>query len=210
MTSNDEESYEGSSGTQELPSEGKGTSGDRVWREWMMIGLGLTGLLSIMSTIVAVVALANPGTQTAPAASAGTNAAMTSMAAPASSSAPAQKTETVKLTIKSDDEHGRRGPDGTWHDAFLPANFTVHAGDKVIVTVYNYDTGSHTFTSSTLTSGVMNQMIRAGSENAPSKTTFTFTAPSQTGKYLWWCAMPCDPWAMSHIGYMRGYVTVAA
>ena len=203
MSSYDEESYEGSSGTQERSTEQKGTSGDRVWREWMMIGLGLTGLLSIMSTIVAVVALANPGTQTAP-------AAMMSSAAPASTAAPAQKTETVKLTIKSDDEHGRLGPDGKWHDAFLPANFTVHAGDKVVVTVYNYDAGSHTFTSSTLTAGVMNQMIRAGSENAPSKTTFTFTAPTQTGKYLWWCAMPCDPWAMAHIGYMRGYVTVVA
>ncbi len=205
MTSSDEESNVESSEVQERAIE-TGASRDRAWREWMMIGMGLTGLLSILSTIVAVVALANPGTQPAPA-SASMNATMASSATPAT----AARAEAVKLTIKSDDEHGRRGPDGKWHDAYLPANFAVHAGDKVTVTVYNYDTGSHTFTSSTLSAGgVINEMIPAGSEKAPHQTTFTFTAPSQPGRYLWWCAMPCDPWAMEHIGYMRGYVTVVA
>lgn len=209
MMSRDEEPNLSSAQTQQRAVDEKGTSGDRAWREWMMIGMGLTGLLSILSTIVAVVALATPGTQPAPA-SASMNAAMTS-ANPGSTAPVAGKTESVKLTIKSDDEHGRRGPDGQWHDAYLPANFTVHAGDKVTVTVYNYDTGSHTFTSPTLSAaGLINEMIPAGSENAPHKTTFTFTAPSQAGNYLWWCAMPCDPWAMAHIGYMRGYVTVVA
>jgi plastocyanin len=189
-----------------FPTASETRGGDRAWREWMTIGMGLTGLLSILSTIVAVVA--NPGTQPGPRASMSTM--MASSATPAST-APAAKAEAVKLTIKSDDEHGRRGPDGKWHDAYLPANFTVHSGDKVTVTVYNYDTGSHTFTSPTLSAaGLINEMIPAGTENAPHKTTFTFTAPSQTGKYLWWCAMPCDPWAMTHIGYMRGYVTVVA
>jgi hypothetical protein len=40
--------------------------------------------------------------------------------------------------------------------------------------------------------------------------TFTFTAPKKAGRYQWWCAVPCDPWAMAHDGYMRGYVTVSA
>jgi plastocyanin len=209
MTSSDDEPNVDSSGTHDRVVVEKGETGDRAWREWMTIGMGLTGLLSILSTIVAVVALANPGTQPTPA-SASMSAMMASSAMPAST-APAAKTDAVKLTIKSDDEHGKRGPDGKWHDAYLPANFTVHAGDRVTVTVYNYDTGSHTFTSPTLSAaGLINEMIPAGSENAPHKTTFTFTAPSQTGKYLWWCAMPCDPWAMAHIGYMRGYVTVVA
>jgi plastocyanin len=207
MAGNDEESNTDNGRTDEREVIEKG---DRAWREWMMIGMGLTGLLSIMSTVVAVVALANPGTQAAPA-RASMNAAMASSAQPTATAPAAQKTEAVKLTIKSDDEHGKRGPDGKWHDAYLPANFTVHAGDKVTVTVDNYDEGSHTFTSSTLTTaGVMNVMIPAGSEKSPHTTTFTFTAPATAGKYLWWCAMPCDPWAMSHIGYMRGYVTVVA
>jgi hypothetical protein len=206
MSSNEDSSVDSAQMQQRAVDTGE-TSGDRAWREWMMIGMGLTGLLSILSTIVAVVALANPGTQPAPT-GVGTNATMASSARPASTAPTA---EAVKLTIKSDDEHGKLGPDGKWHDAYLPGNFTVHAGAKVTVTVYNYDEGSHTFTSSTLgVDGLINEMIPAGSERAPHKTTFTFTAPSQTGKYLWWCAMPCDPWAMAHIGYMRGYVTVVA
>lgn len=208
MATSDEESND-SFEAPERPVDETGPTGDRAWREWMMIGMGLTGLLSIMSTIVAVVALASPGTQPAPARA--SMIPMMSSAANTRASAPAAATEAVKLTIKSDDEHGKRGPDGKWHDAYLPGNFTVHAGDKVTVTVYNYDSGSHTFTSATLSpSGAINEMIPAGSETAPHKTTFTFTAPSKTGKYLWWCAMPCDPWAMAHIGYMRGYVTVVA
>jgi hypothetical protein len=39
---------------------------------------------------------------------------------------------------------------------------------------------------------------------------FTFKAPSQAGSYQWFCALPCDPWAMSHDGYMRGHITVTA
>jgi hypothetical protein len=36
--------------------------------------------------------------------------------------------EEVKVVIKSDEEHGRKGADGNWHDAFLPADFSVRAG----------------------------------------------------------------------------------
>jgi len=112
----------------------------------------------------------------------------------------------AQLVIRSDDEHGKKGPDGKWHDAYLPANFTVLAGVPVQVTVYNYDGGAHSFTSSTL--GV-NKLIPAAKGNKPSITTFTFTA-KKAGKYLWWCNQPCDPWAMSHVGYMRGYVSAVA
>jgi plastocyanin len=117
----------------------------------------------------------------------------------------------VKLVVKSDVEHGKRGSDGKWHDAFLPGDFTVHPGDTVTVTVYNYDNMMHSFTSSSLSSAqLINQMIPAGSAGSPSQTTFRFTAPSKPGKYAWWCAVPCDPWAMAHDGFMRGYVTVAS
>lgn len=113
----------------------------------------------------------------------------------------------VTLWIKSDTEHGRRGPGGAWHDAFLPANFKVGAAKTVAVTVLNYDDMAHSFTSPML--GV-NRTIPAGSAKHPSRTTFTFTAPSRAGRYLWWCALPCDPFSMTHIGYVRGFVRVAA
>jgi plastocyanin len=112
----------------------------------------------------------------------------------------------VTLTIKSDEEHAKMGPEGTWHDAYLPASFTVPAGATVTVTVHNYDDSQHTFTDPGL--GV-EQMIAAGSETEPSTTTFTFTAPQKAGRYAWHCMMPCDPWAMSHVGFMKGIVTVA-
>lgn len=115
--------------------------------------------------------------------------------------------QAVTMNVKSDAEHGKLGPDRSWHDAFLPANFTVHAGATVTVTVYNYDNMPHSFTSHSL--GV-NQVIASGSASRPTKVTFAFTAPSRAGTYLWWCALPCDPYSMATIGFMRGYVTVRA
>jgi plastocyanin len=114
--------------------------------------------------------------------------------------------EEVNLVVKSDEEHAKLGPEGTWHDAYLPASFTVQPGATVKVTVLNYDEGEHSFTSPMLG---LNQAVKAGTSTEPSATTFTFHAPARAGNYLWWCAKPCDPWAMSHIGYMRGYVRVA-
>lgn len=113
--------------------------------------------------------------------------------------------EDVKLVVKSDEEHAKKGSDGNWHDAYLPADFSVKAGTTVHVTVYNYDDMPHSFTAPEL--GV-NQEIAAGSEDKASKTTFTFTAPAEAGSFEWLCDLPCDPWAMSHEGFMRGRVRV--
>lgn len=124
-------------------------------------------------------------------------------AASGSGSSPA--VESVKLTVKTDEEHGKKGPEGTWHDAFLPADFSVKAGATVHVTVYNYDEAPHSFNAPDLGTSAE---IAAGGEKKPSKTTFTFKAPQKAGSYAWFCAMPCDPWAMSHNGFMKGYVTV--
>ncbi|HET7054287.1 MAG TPA: cupredoxin domain-containing protein [Solirubrobacterales bacterium] len=118
----------------------------------------------------------------------------------------ATEIETLKLVVKSDEEHGKMGSDGNWHDAFLPGDFSVKPGATVKVTVYNYDEGEHTFTAPGLET---NATIAAGSESKPAVTTFTFHAPQKAGRYEWFCALPCDPWAMSHDGFMRGYVSVA-
>jgi plastocyanin len=192
---------------------------ETAWRSWMMGGLGVLAMLSVLAVIVAVNALVskNPSNtvtagQSATGTMSGHMASGMTMGQPAgSSAASAGKPESVKLTVKSDAEHGKRGSDGKWHDAFLPGDFTVHAGDTVTVTVVNYDDMMHSFTSSSLSSAqLINQMIPSGSAGSPSETTFKFTAPSKPGKYAWWCAVPCDPWAMAHDGFMRGYVTVAA
>ncbi len=110
----------------------------------------------------------------------------------------------VTIVVRSDAEQGKKGPDGKWHDAFLPGNFTVLAGVPVRVTIYNYDEGPHSFTSTALH---LHKIVAKGSANAPSKTTFTFT-PKKTGTFQWRCMPGCDPWAMAHNGYMRGFVKV--
>lgn len=178
------------------------------WRNWMGIAIGLVGMLSIMAIILSAFALAasSSDNNTASAATGNAAAPASSTGALGNSTAPLAKPETIKLAVKADDEHGRLGPDGKWHDAFLPADFTVRPGAKVTVTVTNYDGGAHSFTSPALR---VNAVVAAGSMQHPHQTTFTFTAPKQAGRYAWWCAMPCDPWAMAHDGYMRGYVTVA-
>lgn len=194
------------SSPEERPSA---TGSTAAWREWMMVSVGLTGLLAVLAIIVSVVALThtnpNPGPAAQPAAPAtGMTASMGSSGA--AMSTMSGKPEAVKLVMKSDSERAEKGPDGQWHDAVIPGNFMIHAGDKVTMTVYNYDDMPHTFTSTDLS---VNQTIPAGSENAPSKTMITFTAPA-AGQYQWWCALPCDPYSMSTDGLMKGMVTVKA
>lgn len=184
--------------TLERVKDAEGVSKDRAWHEWMMIAVGLTGLLSIMAIIVSVVALGST--------SSNSNATPAAAAAPASATVAAPPPTAVKLIVKSDAEHAKKGPDAQWHDAFLPADFTVKPGQSVDVTVYNYDSGPHTFTAPDL--GV-NAVIPGATGSAPHQTTFKFTAPSKSGSYQWWCSDPCDPWAMGHQGFMQGSVTVS-
>ncbi len=120
-----------------------------------------------------------------------------------SQSSPA--VENVSLVVKTDEEHAKKGPEGKWHDAYLPADFSVKAGATVHVTVSNYDEAPHSFNAPDLGT---NAMVAPGSASKPTKTTFTFHAPKKAGHYAWFCAMPCDPWAMAQSGYMKGYVTV--
>lgn len=186
--------------TPDAVHETDAASKEAAWHQWMMVGVGLTALMSILAIIVSMVALSSTGNDNGSAQAA---AASTPASAPVATPPPMA----VKLIVKADDEHGRKGPDGQWHDAVLPASYAVRPGQTVNVTVYNYDSGTHTFTAPTL--GV-SAVIAAGSANAPQETTFKFTAPSQPGAYQWWCSDPCDPWAMGQQGFMQGTVTVHA
>ena len=101
------------------------------------------------------------------------------------------------------------GPDKIMHDSFSPADFTVVQGVPVQVTVYNYDGGTHSFTSSAL--GLNVDFAGSKKTGVPSVKSFTFT-PSKTGSFTWECVLQCDGqakgWAMSHDGYMMGKVNV--
>ena len=107
-------------------------------------------------------------------------------------------------------------------------------GQTVHVTVYNYDDMPHSFTSPDLATGAaipasemqmqgtpqdlktmpapglgVDVNIPGAQGSKPGKATFTFKAPSQPGKYVWYCKLPCDDWAMAHYGCMKGFVTVS-
>jgi plastocyanin len=117
-----------------------------------------------------------------------------------------QSVERLTLVIKSDSEHGKKGPDGKFHDTFLPANFTVHKGAKVVVTVLNYDDMPHSLTASALH---VNAFFMMGMAGKPSRTTFTCKA-EKTGNFAWHCNPKCDAWSMAHWGFMKGYIKVIA
>ncbi|HZD03562.1 MAG TPA: cupredoxin domain-containing protein [Longimicrobiales bacterium] len=109
--------------------------------------------------------------------------------------------ESFTISLKGE---AKLAPDGERYDAFSMTEFTVRAGVPVTMTIYNYDDMPHSFTSPRL--GV-DHMVASGEEDAPSVTRFTFT-PTKAGTYWWYCATPCDEWAMTHIGYMIGKITV--
>lgn len=121
--------------------------------------------------------------------------------------APAVKNQNIALTILPG---SHLGPDKKLHDSFTQADFNVVAGVPVKVTVYNYDSGKHSFTSPSLH---LNETLKGSAKNGvPGVTTFTFTP--KAGNYNWQCVLPCDgqnkEWAMSHDGYMKGVVHAVA
>lgn len=89
------------------------------------------------------------------------------------------------------------GPDGKLHDAFSVTNFEVHAGQAVKLVINNTDGGPHSITAP---GAGVNILVRPGTH------TYTLLV-RQTGRFEWYCSQPCDPYSMSHVGYMRGYIT---
>jgi len=104
------------------------------------------------------------------------------------------------------------GPDGKSHDAFSPWQMKVPAGDKVVLTIYNWDSMGHSFTSKAL--GVDVVTNPAPKEGKSSVTVVKFTAPRRPGTYKFFCKVPCDfdngQWSMRKMGYMIGQLVVVA
>jgi plastocyanin len=133
-------------------------------------------------------------------------AALAVSAAGTAAAKPSSSTPRVTILVKSDDEHAKKGPDGKWHDAFLPANPVVRAGIKTTITFVNYDGGVHSMVAPGLG---LNVKIPAAKGSTPGRVTITLDA-KKAGSYDWWCGSPCDPWSMTHNGYMRGSIKVKA
>ena len=198
----------------------------------------LAGTALIFSVAALAVALIRTGGSGGSASGAPMPAAMPSMGAGGATAGAmgantALPVKHVNLSIEAD---AKKGPDGKMHDAFFPnTNLSVRAGQRVRVTIYNYDDMPHSFTSPALPKGApipagqqqvqgtaqdikvmplpgvgVDRTILPGSDKHPSKTVLTFTAPRNGGSYIWYCKLPCDDWAMAHFGYMVGRVKVIA
>jgi plastocyanin len=150
----------------------------------------------------------------------GAAAASVAFAANAATASPAKGQTVYKTMIIVGHTLGQKGPDGLTHDTTYGANFSVDKGQRVTVTVYNYDEGPHTITAPGLKLNVKIPGAKDEEKGVPSKTIFSFTA-TKVGTFRWFCSLPCDAgqkyWAMSaskkgigQDGFMAGYITVTA
>ncbi len=135
-----------------------------------------------------------------------TNTASTSTNGGQSTQSAALKTQEVNLTVLPG---GRLGPDGKMHDTYTDPNFTVVEGVPVKLSVYNYDSGTHTISNADLN---LNLAVKGSTKKGvPAVSTVTFT-PTKTGDFNWQCLDKCDggmtSYSMTHKGYMEGTIHV--
>lgn len=94
----------------------------------------------------------------------------------------------------------KKGPDGKMHDSFSKTNFAVKVGQPTQMVIDNKDSSPHSITAPG--TGVS---ITA----YPGTHTYTMLA-TKAGRFKWMCVIPCDTdahgWAMTHPGYMAGYI----
>jgi uncharacterized cupredoxin-like copper-binding protein len=95
----------------------------------------------------------------------------------------------------------KKGPDGKMHDSFSRTNFAVRVGQPTTLRINNTDASPHSITS---TAAGVNITVLPGVH------TYTIVAKA-AGRFEWICVIPCDSdaggWAMTHPGYMAGYIT---
>jgi heme/copper-type cytochrome/quinol oxidase subunit 2 len=89
------------------------------------------------------------------------------------------------------------GPKGEKYDAFSKTNFAVKVGKPLQLTIDNKDDVVHSITA---TSAGVSVVVMPGLH------TYTIVV-HQAGHFKWICAYPCDPYSMSTVGYMQGYIT---
>jgi plastocyanin len=182
------------------PSSGNGTTPpvsdqaqfDKVVDRDSKIVLGILGGVAILAALVmSTVALVQSS-----------NKAVTTVTTPAAAASVAAKPATPARTIEfSVDGSIKKGPDGKMHDAFSMTEFKVKAGELVALKIDNKDESPHSITSAL-----------AGVNIVAMPGVHTYMMEVKTpGRFEWKCIIPCDTeangWAMTHPGYMAGYIT---
>jgi hypothetical protein len=168
----------------------------------VLAGLGI--FAAVVMSMVALIQTGQAGTGTASARASAAAMSPTAMSptamSPAASTAaavaPAAATQVVDLKVVPE---GKKGPEGKLHDVFTVSEFHVRVGQPLTLHIDNTDTAPHSITSAE--AGV-NIVIQPGTHD------YTLQV-AKAGKFEWNCALPCDPWAMAHAGYMAGYITAS-
>jgi plastocyanin len=154
-------------------------------RQSRVLGLSVLGAFAAVLALIAIDVVAINGAQGAPARPVVNVVKLSSAAA---------VEPVVYLTVSPGI---KPGPDGKLHDAFSVTDFTVKAGEPVKLVINNTDTSDHSITA--MGAGV-NIVV------TPGQHTYTLLVQKQ-GRFTWICTYPCDPYSMTHLGYMRGYIT---
>ena len=112
--------------------------------------------------------------------------------------APAAAARTISFSVAGSI---KKGPDGKMHDAFSKTNFAVSVGKPTQMRIDNKDSSPHSITAP---GAGVNIIVNPGVH------TYTVVA-TKAGRFEWMCVIPCDSdahgWAMTHPGYMAGYIT---
>ncbi|MDX6669095.1 MAG: hypothetical protein QOK04_2475 [Solirubrobacteraceae bacterium] len=121
------------------------------------------------------------------------------MAMPAVAATPAPATAPlINVSVAGEN---KRGPDGKMHDSFSKTDFAVKVGQPTRLRITNKDDVPHSITAAA--AGVSITVL-------PGTHTYTMVAKT-AGRFEWMCVIPCDSpakgWAMTHPGYMAGYIT---
>ncbi len=158
--------------------------------EWLA-GAGIVAALSI-----SIVALIQSGQRSEPRVV--TQRVLTQGAAVAPAATAPVKTVSLKIVGGA-----KLGPDGKKHDEFTKTEFAVKVGQPLKLQIDNTDDVPHSITAPV--AGI-NLTIKPGVH------TYTLVI-KQAGRFQWFCIVPCDTeaggWAMSHPGFMAGYITAA-
>lgn len=120
------------------------------------------------------------------------------MQAPAAAVPSAAHSPLIRLSVAGEN---KEGSDGKMHDSFSKTNFVVRVGKPTRLRITNTDTSKHSITAAA--TGVSITVL-------PGTHTYTMVATT-AGRFEWVCVIPCDGpahgWAMTHPGYMAGFIT---
>jgi len=166
----------------------------------MLAGAGIVAalLMSVLALVVSSDKNAGGTTTLAATRSSQPPAAASATATRPAAAAPAAKPVDVQIIPSY-----KLGPDGKKHDAFTKTEFAVKVGQPVMVRIDNTDNAPHSITSPAIGVNIISQ---------PGVHTYRLLVTT-AGRFQWTCMVPCDSdaggWAMSHPGYMSGYITAS-